>query len=150
MLSDEFSMDRMNNGDSDGFFSRRLVCRYSNSFYNWTDSWLSITINNVSCFSSCVDLLIWHGTRGTVAYHVIRRGWNHQPLTNNCNPLTTTVCNSHLNHLTCRIYSLVVNTNSKYTSHFGSSWNRLLFGWMWTVCSLETISNNIITISTPP
>ena len=35
--------------------------------------------------------------------------------------------------LTCLMYSLVVKTSSKYTTHLGSSWNRLLFGWMCTV-----------------
>ena len=64
-LSDEFSMDRMNNRDSDGFFSRRLVCRSSDSSYNSTG--LSLVIANYqqrfllsSCVSSCWSGIAWH------------------------------------------------------------------------------------------
>ena len=35
------------------------------------------------------------------------------------------------------MYSLVVKTSSKYTTHRGSSSNRLLLGWMCTVCGRE-------------
>ena len=45
----EFSIYRMNVGDSDGFFSRRLVCRSSDRSYNSTGSSLIIA-NCQQCF----------------------------------------------------------------------------------------------------
>ena len=59
-LSDVFSMDRMNNRDSDGFFSR-LVCRSSDSSYNSTDS--SLTTANSTMFLAflleCIYVYWW-------------------------------------------------------------------------------------------
>ena len=46
LLLDKFSMDKR---DSDGFFSRRLVCRRSDSSYNSTDSSL-VTVEYQLCF----------------------------------------------------------------------------------------------------
>ena len=55
-------LDRMNNRDSDGFFSITLVCRCSDSSYNSTD--LSLIIANyqqhfLPCVSRSADLA-WH------------------------------------------------------------------------------------------
>ena len=65
MLSDKFLIDRMNNRDSKCFFSRRLVCRSSDSSYNSTGS--SLIIANWQ--------QRWHGTRGAVAYYYVI-AWN--------------------------------------------------------------------------
>ena len=63
----------MDKRDSNGFFSRRLVCRSSDSSYNSTDLSL-VTVDYQLRFlplTLCVlNLLIWH-TRGTAAYYVI-------------------------------------------------------------------------------
>ena len=72
MLSDEFSMDRMNNGDSDGFFLRRLVCRTSDSSYNWTDSWLIITNYQTTLFAFLRSAdLAWHMWYRCIYYIIV-------------------------------------------------------------------------------
>ncbi len=63
-------MDRLNNRDSDGFFSRRIVSRCSDSPYSSTGSSLIIANYNASFFLD-LDLLIQHGTHGTASYYVI-------------------------------------------------------------------------------
>ena len=63
-------MDRLNNRDSDGFFSRRIVSRCSDSPYSSTgSSWIMANYN--ASFFLDLDLLIQHGTHGIASYYVI-------------------------------------------------------------------------------
>ena len=59
----------MDKSDSNYFILRRIVCRYSDSSYNWTDSSLVTLGYQLYMLRSwlyfVLDLLIWHA-RGTI------------------------------------------------------------------------------------
>ena len=68
-LLDELSMDKR---DSNGFLSRRLVCRSGDRSYNSTNSSLSHSRLSTTLLALKFDLnlLIWH-THGTATYYII-------------------------------------------------------------------------------
>ena len=82
-----------------------------------------------SSLFTCCSNLFWHFLAGRILKVlglVVVGCYLHKPLTVNLNHLLVNMmCVLVLVSLvylpTCLIYSLVVNTNSKYTSHFGSS-----------------------------